>query len=42
MDMNVSKLQEIMGDQGAHRAAVHGIAKSQMWLSNWVTNLDGV
>ena len=28
MDMNVSKLQEIMGDRGAQRVAVHGVAKS--------------
>ena len=28
MDMNLSKLQEIVEDRGAWRAAVHGIAKS--------------
>ena len=28
MDMNLSKLQEIVKDRGAWRAAVHGVAKS--------------
>ena len=30
MDMNLSKLQEIMTDRKAWRAAVHEVAKSQM------------
>ena len=34
MDMNVSKLQEIMGDRGAQRVAVHGVAKSRTRCSN--------
>ena len=29
MDMNLSKLQEIVEDGGAWRAAVHGVSKSQ-------------
>ena len=29
MDMNLSKLQEIVRDRGAWRAAVHGVAMSQ-------------
>ena len=33
MDMNLSKLQEIVEDRGIWRAAVHGAAKSQTWLS---------
>ena len=33
-DMSLSKIQELMKDK-AWRAAVHGVAKSQTWLSNW-------
>ena len=35
MDMNLSKLQEIVKDREAWRAAVHRVAKSQTQLSNW-------
>ena len=35
MDMNFSKLLELVIDRKAWRAAVHGIAKSQTWLSDW-------
>ena len=34
IDMSLSKLQEIMKDRGAWRAAVHGAAKSRTQLSN--------
>ena len=34
VDMNLSKLWETVEDRGALHAAVHGIAKSQTWLSN--------
>ena len=34
MDMNLSKLQEIVEDRGGWRAAVDRVAKSRTWLSN--------
>ena len=34
MNMNFSKLQEIMEDRGAWHAAIHGVAKSGTRLSN--------
>ena len=34
MDMNLSKLQEIVEDRGAWNAAVHGFEKSQTQLSD--------
>ena len=34
MNMNLSKLWEIVGDRGAWCAAVHGAAKSQTGLSD--------
>ena len=37
MDMNLSKLWEIVKDRDIWRAAVHGVPKSQTWLSNWTT-----
>ena len=34
MDMNWSKLWEIVEDREVWHAAVHGVIKSQTWLSN--------
>ena len=39
MDMNLGRLREIMKDRKAWHAAVHGVAKSWTWLSNWTTTI---
>ena len=37
MDMNLSKLQEMVKDREAWCAAVHGAPKSWTWLGDWTT-----
>ena len=37
VDMILNKLQEIVKDKEVRRALVHGVAKSQTWLSGWAT-----
>ena len=35
MDLSLSELQEMVMDREAWRVAIHGVAKSRTWLSDW-------
>ena len=40
MDMNLSKLRELVIDREAWHAALHGVAKGQTRPSNWTTTTN--
>ena len=35
MDMSLGELREMVMDREVWRAVIHGVAKSQTWLSDW-------
>ena len=37
MNVNLSKLWEMVKDRGAWRVAVHGVTESRTWISGWTT-----
>ena len=40
MDMSLNKFQEIGKDREAWRAAVHRVARSRRWLTDWATTVE--
>ena len=40
IDMSLSELQEMVKDREAWHVAVHGVTKSQTWLSDWTTTMN--
>ena len=42
MDMSLSELRELVMDMEAWRAAVHGVAKSQTQLRDWINQTEDI